>query len=142
MSASREPKWEHFPHGADIGVRGRGPTLASALEQVALALTAVITEPQRVEARTSIEVSCEAADPEELLYDWIDAIIYEMATRGMLFGRFEVSVSGSRLTARLHGETVDRARHEPAVEVKGPTYTQLRVSHTDGDWVAQCVVDV
>ena len=37
--------WEHFPHEADIGVRGRGMSAATAFEQAALALTAVITDP-------------------------------------------------------------------------------------------------
>jgi len=38
---------------------------------------------------------------------------------------------------------VDIARHRPAVEVKGATYTALRVAQeADGAWVAQCVVDV
>lgn len=37
---------------------------------------------------------------------------------------------------------MDVARHEPAMEIKGVTYTELRVRPTDhGDWVAQCVVD-
>lgn len=35
-------RWEHFPHGADIGVRGFGPTMAAAFEQAALAMTAVV----------------------------------------------------------------------------------------------------
>jgi SHS2 domain-containing protein len=135
-------RWEHFPHGADVGIRGVGATLGAAFEQVALALTAVITEPARVEARETVEVSCDAPNPDDLLYDWIDAIVFEMATRDMLFGEFEVRVEGNRLTGRLRGERVDRARHEPAVEVKGPTYTQLRVAPEDGGWVAQCVVDV
>lgn len=144
LSPPAAPRWEHFPHGADVGIRGVGPTLDAALEQAALALTAVITEPRRVEARETVEVSCEAPGAEELLFDWIDAIVYEMSTRGMLFGEFSVRVAGNRLTARLRGEPVDRARHEPAVEVKGPTYTQLLVSHdaAGGQWVAQCVVDV
>jgi SHS2 domain-containing protein len=28
--------WEHFPHGADVGVRGFGATAAAAFEQAAL----------------------------------------------------------------------------------------------------------
>jgi len=35
--------WEHFPHEADIGVRGRGSSPSAAFEQAALALTAIIT---------------------------------------------------------------------------------------------------
>lgn len=141
---STDARWEHFPHGADVGIRGVGPTLDVAFEQVALALTAVITEPARVEGRETVEVSCEAPSPDDLLYDWIDAIVFEMATRGMLFGTYEVRIEGNRLAGRLRGERVDRARHEPAVEVKGPTYTELRVSHdaVRGEWLAQCIVDV
>ena len=135
-------RWEHFPHGADIGIRGVGPTLDAAFEQVALALTAVATEPSRIVSRETVDVSCDAPNPDDLLYDWIDAIVFEMATRGMLFGVFEVSIAGTRLAGTLHGERVDRARHEPAIEVKGPTYTQLRVANEGGQWVAQCVVDV
>ncbi len=142
MSRPVAPAWEHFPHGADIGIRGTGPTLASALEQVALALTAVITDPGRVEARESIDVACEAPTSDDLLFDWIDAIVFHMSTRHMLFGRFDVRVDGNRLTARLGGEPVDLERHEPAIEVKGPTYTELRVDPAGDGWLAQCVVDV
>jgi SHS2 domain-containing protein len=36
-------RWEHFPHDADVGVRGFGATAAEAFEQAALALTAIVT---------------------------------------------------------------------------------------------------
>jgi tRNA nucleotidyltransferase (CCA-adding enzyme) len=66
-----------------------------------------------------------------------------MATRRMLFGRFEVRIEGSRLSATAYGEPLDVARHEPSVEIKGATYTALRVRpEPDGRWVAQTVVDV
>ncbi|MFZ5539518.1 MAG: archease [Pseudomonadota bacterium] len=137
------PHWEHFAHGADIGVRGVGRTPAQAFEQAALALTAVITDPATVAAHTPVDVACEAPDMELLLADWLNALVYEMQVRKMLFGRFEVSIDGTRLTARAWGEPVDVARHRPAVEVKGATYTQLAVRQLDdGSWLAQCVVDV
>ena len=135
--------WEHFSHGADIGVRGIGPTLAAAFEQGAQALTGVITDPAGVAPAQPVEVACEAPDPEVLFVDWLNAVVFEMATRRMLFGRFEVEISGARLSGRLWGEAVDVARHRPAVEVKGATFTQLAVRRTpDGQWLAQCVVDV
>jgi tRNA nucleotidyltransferase (CCA-adding enzyme) len=136
--------WEHYAHGADIGVRGVGPTQAAAFEQAALALTAVVVDPASVTAREVVPVSCEAPDDELLLAVWLDAVVYEMATRRMLFSRFEVTVeSPGRLHARALGEPVDVARHEPAVEVKGATLTELAVRReADGRWLAQCVVDV
>jgi len=138
-----QARWEHFEHGADIGVRGIAPTKAGAFEQAALALTAVVVDPQRVRADEAVEVSCEAPDEELLLVDWLNALVYEMATRGMIFGRFEVGLEGTRLRARAWGERLDPARHEPAVEVKGATYTALSLGRdASGAWVAQCVVDV
>ena len=135
--------WEHFEHGSDIGVRGIGPTKEAAFEQIALALTGVITDLQLVRPDVAVRITCEAQSDDLLLADWLNALVYEMATRHLLFSAFVVSIDGSRLSATAWGEPVDRLRHEPAVEVKGATYTELRVEREqDGHWLAQCVVDV
>ena len=136
-------RWEHFPHEADVGVRGVGMDVAAAFEQAALAMTAVITEPQHVVPETLVELACEAPDTELLLYDWLNALVYEMATRHMLFSKFSVDIDGAHLRARAWGERIDRSRHQPRVEVKGATLTELRVEQgSDGLWRAQCVLDV
>ena len=135
--------WEHFHHEADIGVVGEGETLEQAFEETAVALTAVITDPQSVVCRETVTLDCEAPDTELLLVDWLNAIVYEMATRRMLFSRFSVELHDNRLHGTACGEPVDVQRHQPAAEVKGATYTALEI-HTgaDGIWHAQCVVDV
>ena len=135
--------WEHFHHQADIGVRGRGATPEEAFAQGALALTAVILPPEDVAPLETVEIACEAPDLELLFADWLNALVFEMATRRMLFARFEVRIDGTRLQATAHGEPIERDRHRPTVEVKGATYTALRVAREpDGGWVAQAVVDV
>ena len=138
-----QARWEHFPHQADIGIRGRGETLATAFEQAALAMTAVIVDPEDVANTEAVAIRCEAPDDELLLVDWLNALVYEMATRRMLFARFSVAIEGHALAATAWGEAVDPQRHQPAVEVKGATYTCLEVGREeDGGWYAQCVVDV
>lgn len=137
------PHWEHFLHSADIGVRGIGPTLAAAFEQAALALTAAVADPAGVRPATAVEIALQAPDPDTLLVDWLNELVYEMATRRMLFGRFTVRIDGARLAATAWGEPIDVARHRPAAEVKGATYTELCVAERiPGEWIAQCVVDV
>jgi SHS2 domain-containing protein len=136
-------EWENFPHGADVGVRGIGPTPAAAFEQAALALTAAVTEPDRVKPTTAVEIRCLAPDLEYLFVEWLNALVYEMDTRQMLFSRFSVHVDGEHLRAEAWGEPVDVVRHRPAAEVKGATMTALQVAQdADGRWHAQCVVDV
>ncbi len=140
MNANR---WEHLEHGADIGVKGYGAGLADAFVQAALAMTGVVTDLDNIDPVECVEVECEAPDVEILLLDWLNEIVYQMAVRSMLFGRFEVRITGHRLRARLYGEAADPAKHQPAVEIKGATFTELKVyQKAENEWVAQCVIDV
>jgi tRNA nucleotidyltransferase (CCA-adding enzyme) len=135
--------WEHFRHGADVGVRGLGVSRADALEQIALALTAVVADPLRVREETLVELRCDAGDDELLVIDWLNALIFEMSTRNLLFGRFAVTLYDHVLDAKAWGESVDCERHQPLVEVKAATYAELSMGRReDGIWIAQCVVDV
>ncbi len=135
--------WEHFEHQADIGVRGIGPTREAAFEQAALALTAVIVDPDRIAGEAVRHVECEAPDDELLLAEWLNQIIYLMATERLLFSHFEIKIEAQHLRATLYGESLDRERHQPTVEIKGATYTALKVEQqNDGSWLAQTVVDV
>jgi tRNA nucleotidyltransferase (CCA-adding enzyme) len=96
-----------------------------------------------VQLRERIELRVRASDPELLTYDWLNEIIFETVTRGMLFGRFSVKVDDGELHGLAWGEPVDVARHEPAVEIKGATMCELRLCETPfGPWVASCIVDV
>lgn len=139
--APRSAHWEHFAHDADIGVRGWGTTPAEAFEQAALALTAVVTG-VAVGTHAAVKVVCEAPDLELLFVEWLNSVVYEMAVRKMLFGRFSVQIDAGRLNGTLWGEPVDVARHAPACEPKGATYTALKVEQSGTLWSAECVVDV
>ncbi|MDD5321847.1 MAG: archease [Methylococcales bacterium] len=137
------PHWEHFEHEADIGIRGIAPTLEEAFEQTAVAMTAVMTNPDQVSASRAVSIRCEATDNEMLLMDWINELVYETAVHGLLFNRYQVAINDGILSATAFGEAVDRKKHQPAVEIKGATLTELRVyQQADGSWVAQCIVDV
>mgnify|MGYP001812599636 FL=1 len=135
--------WQHFDHQADIGVHGSGPSLSAAFEEAAVALTAVVTDPAGIRAETTVTLECSAPDTGLLLVDWLNAVIYAMATRRMLFRDFSVTLDGDQLLATARGEPVDVARHQPAAEPKGATFTALQVHEdADGTWHAQCVIDV
>lgn len=140
---SVEARAEHFGHAADVGIRGIGPTREAAFEQAAMALSGIVTDVAKIEAKHVHSIECEAPNDALLLVDWLNALIYRMAVDRMLFGRFAVAIEGERLRAQAWGEPVDRTKHAPAVEPKGATYTAVKVGRdADGAWVAQCVIDV
>lgn len=147
-SIPRVGAWEHFEHGADVGVRGLGATPEEAFIQAAHALIALVAEQSgSVETQVEESFACEAGGLEELLVAFLNELIYLLGARQLVFGLFEVAIErrapGSwRLCGRAWGETYDPERHDSTVEPKGATYTALRVAEESGRWVAQCVVDV
>jgi tRNA nucleotidyltransferase (CCA-adding enzyme) len=143
---SVDETWQHFDHAADMGIAAAAASIAGIFEQIAMGMMAIVTDAP-VQSRECVDIDCAAPDREMLLVDWLNTLIFEMATRRLLFGSFSVRVEeradGCELHGRAWGEPVDRARHHPAVELKGATYTALDV-HRDvrGTWHARCVVDV
>jgi SHS2 domain-containing protein len=143
MTASPGNRWEHFPHGADIGIRGYGVTKATAFEQAALAMLALMVDPATVASTSEVAICCEDPDDEILLVDWLNALLYEMAARRVLFSAVQVELADHELQGTARGEAVAPQKHVFGVEVKGATYTELGVRQLpDGSWLAQCVVDV
>jgi archease protein family (MTH1598/TM1083) len=80
--------------------------------------------PPRLTPKQTVRIARRAPDDELLLVDWLNALIFEMATRQMLFGRFEVQLVPRQLEATAWGELVEASQHQPAVEPKGATYAQ------------------
>jgi SHS2 domain-containing protein len=140
--------FEHFEHGADIGVRGFGATPAEAFEGAAHALFALLAEkPLSVHAALEERIDVEAPGLEELLVAYLNELISIADARRLVFGEFAVDIEGGgarpyRLRSRARGEPFDPDRHEWTVQPKGATYTSLRVASEGDRWVAQCVVDV
>lgn len=140
MSANNK-LWEHFEHGADVGIRGQGRSLEEAFIMGAQALTAVVVPPSEVKAIEFLDIRCNAPDIELLFFDWINAVIFEMDTRRMVFSSFEIKINGNSLTGKIGGEPLS-SLHAVTVEPKGATMTELKVQNKNDLWIAQCIVDV
>ncbi len=134
--------YETFDHQADIGVRGFGASLEEAYANAAAAMYSVIVDIERVAQHESRTVHVSAGDREQLLVEWLNALLALSDIERMLFARFEVRIEGNDLSGTAWGEKLDRLRHEPKVEVKGATYHLLKVAKEGGRYTAQCVVDV
>jgi SHS2 domain-containing protein len=131
-----------FPHDADLGVHGQGPTVEIAFAEAARAITAAVTDAPVAET-DRVTLDCAAPDRDLLLVAWLNAVIAEMAVRSMLFGRFRVRIEGTHLSAELWGEPIDPLRHAPACEPKGATCAMAEVRQdADGLWHARCIIDV
>lgn len=141
LQATQAPRWEHFAHQTNIGVRGYGNSPDVAFAQLALATMAAVTDLGHIEARNVVTLECRAPDLELLLYDWVNTLLFEMDTRHQLFCAFDVHIHGQHLQATTWGEPYVASRHQPLIRLESATFTGLYVAAIASDtWMAQCVV--
>lgn len=135
-------QYETFEHEADIGIRGFGNSMQEAFENAALALYSVMVKIDGVKPKEKRTFTVSAPDDELLLIEWLNSLLATSGIERIVFSKFKVTIDGTFLTGTAWGETLDRVRHEPHVEVKGATYHMLEVAKHGAGYVAQCVVDV
>jgi SHS2 domain-containing protein len=133
--------YEYFDHDADVGVIGRGDSVAEALVAAARATFALTCDIDSVDPRERIDVAFDEADPEFALVTWLNELLARANERGMALGRFELRRDGDRWLGAGWGEPW-RDDIERRTQVKGATLTMLAVTRDGGQWEARCVVDV
>lgn len=116
-------------HTADTGLVAYGHSLAEAFANAAYGLFSIITELNRVRGVKSRPVAVTAGDVEELLFNWMNELIYVFEVEHLLFKRFDISeLTEHTLKATGWGETYDPSRHQLKLGVKSATYHMLEVN--------------
>lgn len=131
----------YFEHGADMGVIGRGARVEEAFENAATAVFAMMADPAQIRPQASVAVEFEEPDIELALVTWLNLLLGQARSQGLIFGRFRLGRDAAHWSGRAEGEPW-RESLERGVEVKGATLTCLAVTQRDGIWEARCVVDV
>ena len=124
----------------DAGLEEMFIDAADALTNVMVADLATIN---RIE---ELEVQLEESDPEMLLFDFLNELLFYKDARRLLLrvGRLAITLAASeyRLRATLYGEQVDPIRHCLLVDVKAVTLYRFRVQQSSHEWRATAVLDV
>ncbi len=138
------PAFETFSHQADIGVRGFGATSEEAFVNGAKAMFSLMVDLKEVSPKESVKIAVQAEDQASLFVEWLNQLLAAADIKRWLFSKFEVEIENSRsLRGKAWGEPINPKKHTLLTEVKAATYSQLKVERKpDGQWVAQCVVDV
>jgi SHS2 domain-containing protein len=135
--------FELFEHTADLGLRVRAPDLESLFREAGEGFFSMIVEDwSAAQATREFGFELDAERHDDLLFDWLNELLYTFDTTRCLLGRFELHVTGTRLAARAWGAPLDLAVHRLLHEVKAITYHGLKVEPTDGGWLAEVIVDI
>lgn len=138
------PDFETFSHQADIGVRGFGDTPEEAFVNGAKAMFSLMVDLKGVSPKNPVKIAVQAEDQPSLFVEWLNQLLATADIKRWLFSNFEVKIENGRsLRGKAWGEPINLKKHTLLTEVKAATYSQLKVElQPDGQWAAQCVVDV
>lgn len=135
--------YELFDHTADVGLRIRAEDLNRLFEDAGRALfSAILANPESIRGVEEVTFQVEGTRYDDLLFDWLDELLFAFDTRRIVFGEFDVRVSPEGLSATARGEPIDPIRHHLDMEIKAITYHRLKVEQTADGWLAEVIVDV
>ena len=130
-------------HTADIAVYAWADSVEGLFRAAAEGLYATIGELQTEETGERERIRVEASDPESLLHDFLDELLYRFEMRGQRLADFrfrrldrgvlEADVAVNRVDARA--SVLDR-------EVKAVTYHDLNIVKSDGGYEVTLILDI
>ncbi len=121
-------RFQLIEHTADVGLIAYGRTLAEAFGNAAYGLFSIIAELKTVKEIESRRLELNEEDPEALLFEWLNSLIYLFDVEMLLLKRFDVrDFNGRGLKAICYGEKYDPSRHQLKTGVKAATYHMLKV---------------
>ena len=127
---------------ADVAIEATGKNLEEAFAEAALAMFEVQTNTKKVKPSILKNVSIKSEDKKSLLFDWLSRLIYLRDVEKMFFSRFDVKINKLKLDAKIYGEKIDRKKHEIKIEVKGVSYTQMKIEEKPNECKIRVVLDV
>ena len=121
-------RYELIEHTADTGLIAHGRTLAEAFANAAYGMFSIITDLRTVREVESRVLEVSEQDPEMLLFEWLNRLIYFFDVEMLILKRFDIGeFDGYRLKATCYGEKYDASRHHLKTGIKSATYHLLSV---------------
>ena len=120
-------RFDLIEHTADIGIKAYGQNMAEAFANAAYGLFSIITDLRKVRKVESKTVELHEKRLEDLLYSWLNYLIYLFDTEQILFKQFDIQEFNlQKIKAVCYGEKVNPSRHEMKLGVKAATYYLLK----------------
>ena len=136
-------RYEEIPHTADIAIRAYGKDLKELFSNAAYGMFDIIADLQGLRKSVKIDVNLEAPSPEELLILWLDELLYNFYTKGIIFFEFDIiDLGDTRILAHAHGRHVGENRNRLKTEIKAATYHDLKIEETQDGYSVEIVFDV
>ena len=130
---------------ADIAFEAKNKDLNKLFEDCALATFDSMVDLKTVKPKTKKEIKLKADNVEELLFKFLEDLVFLKDSDYILFNKFKVKINGNEkfeLKASLSGEKIYIKKHKLKVDVKAITMYMFKVEKIKNGWKAFVVLDV
>lgn len=130
---------------ADVAFQAEGKTLPELFESAGMAVTnTMVKDLKKVKPRTTKTIKVKADSIENLLFNFLQEIIFLKDAKLLLLSKFNVKVDekNKTLTAKASGDKLNPKKHELLVDVKAVTMHNFEVKKEKNKWIARVILDV
>ena len=122
--------YKQLEHATDAFIEVTAPNIEEAFLIAAQSVVDLTIERSIVEEKDEMVIKVSGKDLKYLLFNWLEAIIYQLITEGFAIKRFEINLQKNEqyeITAKSFGEPIDLKKHHFKVEIKAPTFHLMEI---------------
>ena len=126
--------YKTLEHATDAIIEVTADNLKEAFKIAGISVIETILDISKVEEKENKKIVVEGKDLRYLLYNWLEEIIILTITEGFAGKRIQVEMSESDkciITAEIFGENIDLKKHKFKVEIKSPTFHDMRIEQNE-----------
>ena len=127
--------YKFLDHATDAFVEVTAKDLHEAFLVTANAVINITLDQDKVEEKEKIEFSASGKDLRYLLFSWLEEITFVLITEGFAIKRIEFEIQkkeGYAILAKAYGEPLDLKKHNFKVEIKAPTFYEMKIEQNNG----------
>ncbi len=127
--------YKFLDHATDAFIEVTAKDLHEAFAVTADAIINLTIDQDKVEEKDQKVFSAQGKDLRYLLFSWLEEITFVLITEGFAIKRIEFQIlknEGYRIEAKAFGELLDLKKHNFKVEIKAPTFYEMKIEQNDG----------
>ncbi len=117
-------------HATDAVIEVTASDLSEAFVTVANSVIETTLDRDTVEEKGEMEIRVKGKDLRYLLFNWLEAVIYQLITDGFAIKRIALDLKKNEeyeITAISYGEPIYLKKHNFKVEIKAPTFHEMEI---------------
>ena len=128
-------------HTADVKLRVEAETLEELFSEAVRALMVTMYGTAQPGTRT-VRVEVHAGDLVGLVHDLLSEALFLSEVNEVVFASARLTIEKDMVQGILQGESFDPARHRGGSEVKGITYSGMKIRREDDKYILDIILDV